>query len=299
MASLTVAIMSPGDMGQAVGALLAGRGLRVVTCLEGRSARTRALAAEAGIEAVADEAALVQDADILLSILVPAEAEALAARIATALRGSGSALLYVECNAIAPETAQRIATVIEEAGGRFVDAGIIGPPPRGRPSPRFYASGSHVEDFARLRDHGLDVRPVGAQPGQASAVKMCYAALTKGTCALMTELSIAAERLGVQDALQDELAFSQPHHLEWMRRWVPDMVPKAHRWVGEMEEIAKTFEATGQTPLTFAGVAEIYRSVAATPLARTSPEDWASIRRGYEEVVRDLAVQDSDGGNDE
>jgi 3-hydroxyisobutyrate dehydrogenase-like beta-hydroxyacid dehydrogenase len=299
MASLTVAIMSPGDMGQAVGALLAGRGLRVVTCLEGRSARTRALAAEAGIEAVADEAALVQDADILLSILVPAEAVALASRIARALRGSGTDLLYVECNAIAPQTAQRIARLIEDAGGRFVDAGIIGPPPRGRPSPRFYASGAHVAEFARLGDHGLDVRPVGAQPGQASAVKMCYAALTKGTCALMTELSIAAERLGVQDALQDELAFSQPHHLEWMRRWVPDMVPKAHRWVGEMEEIAKTFEATGQTPLTFAGVAEIYRSVAATPLARTSPEDWASIRRGYEEVVRDLAVQDSDGGNDE
>jgi 3-hydroxyisobutyrate dehydrogenase-like beta-hydroxyacid dehydrogenase len=294
MARPTVAIMSPGDMGQAVGALLAGQGLRVVTCLDGRSERTRTLAAEAGIEALADEAALVQEADILLSILVPAEAVTLASRIARALRGSGTDLLYVECNAIAPQTAQRIGRLIEDAGGRFVDAGIIGPPPRGRPSPRFYASGTHVGAFARLRDHGLDVRPVGGEPGQASAVKMCYAALTKGSCALMTELSIAAERLGVQDALQSELAFSQPHHLEWMKRWVPDMVPKAHRWVGEMEEIAETFAATGQTPLTFAGVAEIYRFVATTAIGRRSPEDWAGGERRYEEVVRELARQDAE-----
>jgi 3-hydroxyisobutyrate dehydrogenase-like beta-hydroxyacid dehydrogenase len=286
----TVAIMAPGDMGHGVGALLRHGGLRVITCLEGRSARTRALAEAAGIEAVPDDARLVREADALLSILVPSRAVELAERMAGALQETGSDLLYVDCNAVAPQTARQIAEVVEAAGARFVDAGIIGPPPTpGASGTRFYASGADVGTFVQLRDYGLNVRPVGDEPGQASAVKMCYAALTKGTCALMAELSVAAERLGASAALREEFAFSQPHHLEWMRQWVVNMVPKAHRWVGEMEEIAKTFDAQGLTPRTFEGVAEMYRYVAATPLARTSPEDWSRSDRSYEDIVAALA----------
>lgn len=288
----TVAIMTPGDMGHAVGALLRRNDLRVITCLEGRSARTRALAEQAGIEEVADDATLVREADALLSILVPAEALGLAGRMAAAVRATGADLLYVDCNAVAPQTARAIAETVEGAGARFADAGIIGPPPTGDASPRFYASGAGAEAFARLRERALDVRPVGDQAGQASAVKMCYAALTKGTCSLMTQLSIAAERLGASEALRDEFAFSQPHHLEWMRRWVPGMVPKAHRWVGEMEEIASTFAAVGLTPKSFEGAANTYRMVAGTPAGRTSPEDWAEAGRSFEEVVEDLAATD-------
>jgi 3-hydroxyisobutyrate dehydrogenase-like beta-hydroxyacid dehydrogenase len=286
----TVAIMTPGDMGQGVGALLRHGGLRVITCLEGRSARTRALAKAAGIEAVPDDATLVREADALLSILVPSKAVELAERMGGALRERGGDLLYVDCNAVAPQTARQIAEVVEAAGARFVDAGIIGPPPRpGASGTRFYASGADVGIFAQLRDHGLNVRPVGDEPGQASAVKMCYAALTKGTCALMTELSVAAERLGASKALREEFAFSQPHHLEWMRQWVVNMVPKAHRWVGEMEEIARTFDAQGLTPRTFEGVADLYRYVADTPLAQTSPEAWSRTDRSYEDIVAALA----------
>jgi 3-hydroxyisobutyrate dehydrogenase-like beta-hydroxyacid dehydrogenase len=286
----TVAIMTPGDMGHGVGAVLRHGGLRVITCLEGRSARTRTLADTAGIEVVPDDATLVREAEMLLSILVPAKAVELAERIGRAVRETGADLLYVDCNAVAPQTARQIAGIVEAAGARFVDAGIIGPPPRpGASGSRFYASGADVETFARLRQFGLNVRPVGDQPGQASAVKMCYAALTKGTCALMTELSVAAERLGASAALREEFAFSQPHHLEWMQQWVVNMVPKAHRWVGEMEEIAKTFDAQGLTPKTFEGVADLYRYVAETPLAMTSPEDWARAGRSYEEIVAALA----------
>ena len=238
----TVAIMSPGDMGHAAAAMLRGHGLRVITCLEGRSARTRALAGHAGIEAVPDDDALVREADLLLSILVPAEAERLARRIAAALERTAAALLYVDCNAIAPQTARRIGALVEAAGARFVDAGIIGPPPKAGTRTRFYASGEHAKDVAALRDFGLDVRPISAQPGDASAVKMCYAALTKGTTALMTELSVAAERLGVTAVLRQEFAESQQAALDRMGKSIPAMIPKAHRWVGEMEEIARTFE---------------------------------------------------------
>ena len=286
----TIAIMSPGDMGHAVGAVLREGGLRVISELSGRSERTRALATRAGIAAVADDAALVQKADMLLSILAPAEALMLAERIAHAVRGTGATLLYVDCNAIAPQTARQIAEIVEGAGARFVDAGIIGPPPKpGATSTRFYASGRDTAPFARLRDFGLDVRLVGEEPGQASAIKMCYAALTKGTTALMTELSIAAARLGVSDALRAEFEQSQPALCERMQRAVPEMVPKAHRWVGEMEEIAKTFEACGLTPRTFEGAAELYALVAATSLGRTSPEDWRRRDRPFDEVIVALA----------
>ncbi len=289
----TVAIMTPGDMGHRVGAVLKAGGLRVVTCLEGRSERTRTLAAQAAIEDFDDDTALVRAADVMLSILVPAQAEALARRVAGALRGAGGDLLYVDCNAIAPETARRVGMIVEAAGARFVDAGIIGPPPRpGAGATRFYASGAEAGAFAQLRDYGLDVRIVSDRAGDASAVKICYAALTKGTTAIMTELKIAASRLGVSEALDAELALSQAAMLERMQRSVPAMVPKAHRWIGEMEEIAKTFADAGLTPLTFDGAAALYALVAASPLGKTSPEQPASARPSLEQVITALASAD-------
>ena len=286
----TIAIMFPGDMGHAVGSVLRRGGLRVITRIDGRSERTRALAARAGIEGVADDAALLRQADVVLSILVPAAAPTLAERIARAVRASGATPLYVDCNAIAPQTTRRIAEIIEGAGARFVDAGIIGPPPKpGAASTRFYASGREAAAFARLGEFGLDVRVVGDEPGQASAVKMCYAALTKGTTALMAQLSIAAARLGVSDALRAEFAQSQPAMLERMQHAVPEMVPKAHRWAGEMAEIARTFGACGLTPQTFRGAAELYALVAASDLGRISPEEWRRQVRSLEVVVEELA----------
>jgi 3-hydroxyisobutyrate dehydrogenase-like beta-hydroxyacid dehydrogenase len=288
----TIAIMSPGEMGHAVAAVLRQAGLRVITQLDGRSERTRALAARAGIEEVGDDAALVRTADILLSILVPSEAVALAERIAGAVRGTGATPLYADCNAIAPQTTRQVAEIVEAGGARFVDAGIIGPPPQpGASSTRFYASGRDAAAFARLKDFGLDVRVVGDWPGQASALKMCYAALTKGTTALMIELSIAAERLGVSDPLRAEFAESQPAMLERMQRAVPAMVPKAHRWVGEMVEIGRTFEACGLTPRMLEGAAELYALVAGTDLGRTSPEGWRRQQASFDEVVSKLAQE--------
>ena len=288
----TVAIMAPGDMGHAVARVLAAGGLRVITCLAGRSARTRALAASAGVEDVDDDRTLVGEADMLLSILVPACAQDLALRLAPALQAAAKDLLYVDCNAIAPQTARRIGALVEAAGGRFVDAGIIGPPPSpGAAGTRFYASGAAARDFAALGASGLDVRIVGDRPGDASAVKMCYAALTKGTTAIMAELLVAAERLGVGAALRAEFEHSQGAMVLRMGKNVPAMVPKAHRWIGEMEEIARTFAGVGLTPLTFEGAAALYAFVAGTAPGRTSPEDWRATERSLEQVIAALAAE--------
>ena len=197
----TVALLSPGSMGAVVGGVLGRHGAEVITCLEGRSAATAARAREAGIEAVADDAALVERADLLLSILVPSEAVSTARRVAAALEATGADLVYVDCNAVAPATGREVAEVIAAAGGLAVDAGIIGGPPKRPGITRFYASGEHAGRFAVLGDHGLDVRVLGPGIGQASAFKMCYAAQTKGRYAIYLESLVTAAKLGLYDAL--------------------------------------------------------------------------------------------------
>jgi 3-hydroxyisobutyrate dehydrogenase-like beta-hydroxyacid dehydrogenase len=269
----TVGILSPGDMGHSVGQVLGAHGLRVITCLQGRSERTRALAKRARIADVPTYQALVREADIILSILVPAQAKQAARAISRAISETDAKITYVDCNAIAPQTTREIGNMITEAGGRFVDGSIIGGPPRGKKSTRFYASGVHASDFEALAEFGLDVSVLGEQIGQASAIKMCYAALTKGLTALCTELLTAAEALGVSQSLKHQFQLSQPALYEHMERGLPSMPMKSRRWVGEMEEIAQTFEQVGLTPRMFTGAADVYRFVGTSDLAERTPED--------------------------
>jgi 3-hydroxyisobutyrate dehydrogenase-like beta-hydroxyacid dehydrogenase len=283
----TIGILSPGDMGHAVGGRLVENGLRVVAALGDRSQRTRRLAAQAGIEDVGDYAGLVTAADAILCILVPAQAEATAQRVANALTTTGASLLYADCNAIAPQTVQRISAVITGAGSRFADASIIGGPPRPGYTPRIYASGPGAAEFAALNDFGLEVVGMGERVGDASAIKMCYGALTKGQSALYTELLIAAEALGVSEALAAEFRHSQADALKRMEG-LPGMPPKSRRWVGEMEEIAATFGAVGLTPKIFEGAADIYRFVGSTALADRNPEDPG--KPSLAEMVEQLAA---------
>jgi 3-hydroxyisobutyrate dehydrogenase-like beta-hydroxyacid dehydrogenase len=288
VAPRSVGILSPGDMGHTVGAVLRAHGLRVLTCLEGRSERTRALAAEAGIEDVPTLDELVVAADIVLCILVPAEATGVAERVAAAIRATGADVLYADCNAIAPQTVRVIGETIMAAGGQFADVGIIGGPPK-QPGTRFYTSGPGAEGFAALGDFGLDVRVLDGGVGQASGLKMCYGALTKGLQALGTELLVAARLMGLEETLRAEQAESAPDVLAWLQRAVPTMPPKAYRWVGEMEEIAATFASLGMTPAIFQGAADLYRFIAETPIGKESPET-RDRSRGLDGVVDALAA---------
>ena len=206
----TVAVLSPGDMGSGVGAALHANGLEVITSLESRSERTKSLAAQAGLVDVGSLANLMERADLVLSILVPSEAESLAVCAAEAIRIAGKPVAFADCNAVSPETAKRMAKVIDEAGGRFIDAGIIGSPPRGGKPPRFYASGPHEAVLAELDGRGIAVPMMGGEVGRASAMKMCYASVTKGTQALYAAALVAAESLGTYEELMAEIGSSQP-----------------------------------------------------------------------------------------
>lgn len=268
----TVGILSPGDMGHTVGNVLRQNGLRVITCLEGRSQRTRQLAEKAGIVDVPTYPQFVTEADLILSIMVPAQAMSAASMVAEALQKVDTTLTYTDCNAIAPQTVRKLGEIITAAGGTFVDASIIGPPPRTPGATRFYASGPNLDIFSELNNYGLDVRALGEEIGLASAIKMCYASLTKGLTALCTELLTAASVLGVSEALTAEFQLSQSALFERMEKGLPGMPPKARRWIGEMEEISATFAHVGLTPNILTGAADMYRFVGDTHLADLPPE---------------------------
>jgi 3-hydroxyisobutyrate dehydrogenase-like beta-hydroxyacid dehydrogenase len=257
-----IGILSPGEMGSGVGTVLHQHGVRVLTCLVGRGAGSRERAVRAGFEDVADLEALVKQSDVLLSIVPPSVAGAVEDQVAVAVRATGAQLLYADCNAVAPSTAQGIATTLLSAGARFADAGIIGPPPT-RPGNRIFASGAGARDLQALGAFGLDVRVLSGDVGQASGLKMCYAAMTKGLQALGAELLVAARLLGVEIPLRDEQ--NEGANLAAVRQFVeralPTMPPKAYRWIGEMEEIARCFEDLGLPGRMLLGAADVYTNV--------------------------------------
>lgn len=288
MAVSTVAILSPGDMGHAVGRALGEHGLDVITCLKGRSERTRRLAKQGNIRVVPTLEEMVSQADLVLSILVPAEAIKTADLVADALKAVGSNTYFADCNAVSPQTTETINEIIIAAGGRFVDGSIIGGPPgRGAP-PRFYVSGPDADVMIQLDGMGIVVLPIGDVIGRASGIKMCYAALTKGTATLQVALLAAAEALGLSQELHDELASSQPDALASMEGWIPHLPANAHRWIGEMEEIASTFAHVGVTPDFHRGAAEMYRLLASTRFAQETPETIDSSRT-LQQIIGEVA----------
>jgi 3-hydroxyisobutyrate dehydrogenase-like beta-hydroxyacid dehydrogenase len=289
MTAKKIAILSPGDMGHAVGRALSEHGFEILTHLEGRSQRTCALARDAGFRISATLNELIHEADLLLSILVPASAEAVAREIAQSLKETGETTLIADCNAISPMRSEYIGRIIESAGGRYIDASIIGHPPGRDVPPRFYVSGQYADAMLELDDKGIVVKTLGGEVGRASGIKMCYAALTKGTSTLQVALLTAAESLGLSSELHEELAYSQKAALHSMESGIPRLPPNAHRWIGEMEEIATTFAAEGVTPHFHLGAAAIYRLLEQTPYAVENPEAIDSNRTLTQTIAATVA----------
>ena len=284
-----IAILSPGEMGHSVGRCLLDGGFDVATCLTGRSERSRTLTEAAGIRDVPDLDALVRETDLILAILVPDQALALADQVAEVMKRTGSSPAYADCNAISPDSAREIDRIVTAAGGRFIDAGIIGGPPGAGEKTRFYASGPHEAILTQLDGHGILVRPLGGEVGRASGIKMCYASVTKGTSALHAAALIAAETMGLSEDLLAEFAESQAQRLKAMGG-VNSLSAKAFRWIGEMHEIAATYDQAGVTPHFHEGAAEIFRLMAESPIGHERPET-VDRNRTLEETVAIFAEE--------
>jgi 3-hydroxyisobutyrate dehydrogenase-like beta-hydroxyacid dehydrogenase len=285
-----VGVVSPGDMGQAIAGRLKEAGFHVHTALDGRSSRTRELARAAGLTDCGSIEKLVSTCELVISVINPGEAPAVARQVAAAMKKTGRNIAFADLNAVSPQTARDGDRAIRDAGGIYIDGGIIGPPPRGeKDKPRIYVSGPDAYLMEAIVHPNLLIRVMSERIGDASGVKMCYAAMTKGTTALATELLVAARRLGVEQALEKELRESRSDVFDWQVRNIASMPPKAYRWVPEMQEIAKTFGELGMTRRIFEGATDIYAMVAATPLGKESPEQARQKARTGLDVTREIA----------
>ena len=265
-----IAVIAAGDMGSGVGARLAERGCKVLTSLEGRSAASRARAEAAGMIDASD-AELMAAADMILSIVPPGDALDLAERLGPAMTAASHKPLYVDCNAVSPDTVRRIAAVVTAAGAPFVDAGIVGGPPKAGYTPAIYASGPDAARFTALTAHGLDIRLMDGPVGQASALKMCYAGLTKGLHAVGVAVIRGAIEAGIEAPFFAELAASQPMLLDYFVRRTPGVFAKTYRWVAVMQEIGDFLGGPGEA--IYDGAAALFDGMARDHAGSRTEED--------------------------
>jgi putative dehydrogenase len=257
-----VAIVAAGNMGAGIARRLVENGVTVLTLLNGRSDASKARATAAGMQPASLDA--VMEADLLLSIVPPANALSFAEQTAFALKSARRKPVFADCNAVSPATVRHIHAVVSATGAEFVDAGIIGlsPEPGGK-SPHIYASGESAPKLAALSDYGLDMRVLNGPVGAASALKMAYAGISKGQIAIMAAMILAAERSGTAEALRQELSESEQSMLKVMSTRIPNsMFPKAWRWVAEMQEIAEFAKEDAAAYEIWMGISKLYERIA-------------------------------------
>ena len=260
---MRLGLIHPGNMGAAIGSALVHQGHTVRWASSGRGPETARRAADSGL---IDSHTLdnLSQSELILSVCPPE----FALDVARTMAASGFRGLYVDANAVAPATSREIGAIVEAAGATFVDGGIIGPPPSSAGSTRLYLSGAEARAVADLfANTPLDARVVSDQAGVASALKMAYAAWTKGSAALLLTAAAAARMYGVQDYLESEWALSKPGLLDQAKIAAASAATKGWRWVAEMEEVGTTLAAAGLPRGFHIAAAEVFQRAAHDPAA--------------------------------
>jgi 3-hydroxyisobutyrate dehydrogenase-like beta-hydroxyacid dehydrogenase len=257
---MEIGILHPGEMGAAIAATLVSKGHHALWLSEGRSADTTTRAADAGMEAVASVDEFVGRCDIIVSVCPPHAALDVARQVAGAATRFGG--IYLDANAISPATAELVSSLITGVGARYVDGGVIGAPPRQGHATRLYLSGPDASAVAeQLSTPALEVVALKGSPISASALKMAYAAWTKGTAALILAIRASAAHYGVDEPLLGEWAHSIPSLIGQSDRAAVSAMTKGWRWIGEMEEIAATFRGAGLPDGFGLAAADVFRRV--------------------------------------
>ncbi|MFC1573100.1 DUF1932 domain-containing protein [Candidatus Eisenbacteria bacterium] len=286
MAKQQIGILFPGQMGISVAASAQNSGHAVHWTSEGRSSKTKDRASEHNLSDTGTLQALCEASEILVCVCPPHAAEEVAARVrAHAFRGK-----YLDANAIAPQRSIRIGQAMEAAGISFIDGGIVGGPAWEPGQTWLYLSGECAGEVAGCFSAGpLETTVVGSEIGKASAIKMCYAAYTKGTTALLSAILATAEQLGVRQELETQWSRDWPELPEQARRRARRVTAKAWRFAGEMGEISATFQQAGVPGGFHAAAKEIYSRIAHFKGAPTEP--------ALEDVLRALS-RTSDSNSD-
>ncbi|KAK4226115.1 6-phosphogluconate dehydrogenase [Podospora fimiseda] len=292
-----ISIISMGDMGAGIARLLTAHNYAVLTNVSDRSEDTKSRAVSAGALLVSDDSLLLE-ADLILSIVPPAEALGTAKRIISAsssLQQEKTLPVYVDLNAVSPKTSKLIAEMFAGSGIEYLDGAILGHPPSfsidndSWTVPLLPISGlveSFLLEFKEVFAL-LNTKYLGEEVGKASSLKMVFATLSKGYAAIALQSVVTASRLGVLEELKSSVKEVQGEgEVRRLERIVTCLPPKAGRWVREMEEIGDTHEIEGgwlKDAGIFRGAAEVFRIVA---------EDTELGREKVDKRKRGLTVED-------
>jgi len=251
-----IGVLHPGEMGVSIAASALNHGHQVYWMSGGRSDETRVRAEKHGLIEVDALFKFCQTCKIILSVCPPSAAE----EVAKSVVDEGFKGLYLDANAISPQRAIKIGQMMKANNIQFVDGGIIGGPAWTPQETWLYLSGQHAHEIASCFSKGpLETKIIGDEIGKASALKMCYAAYSKGTTALLAAMLATAESLGVREELYQQWDMNDKGFSEQVNRRVARVTAKAWRFEGEMKEIAETFQAAGLPDEFHRAATEIYR----------------------------------------
>lgn len=270
----TIGILYPGELGAALGRLLIGNGLRVVTTLDGRSPRTSRLCRAAELTVLDSLKDVVRQANVLISVVLPDIAETVAKQISDLPHLSPPDAIYVDVNSIGPELAVWLDAKIAASGRAFVDASLRGPAGNLASGATLYLSGQRAGDVAELFAGTMRVRVLGPEPGRASAMKMILTGLPKGIAALFVEVAALAQRQGMLKEMYEEVARFNPDVLAAAERMLPTYPQHAARRAIEIRELEETCHAVGQEPCMFAAIRRLFEAFAAVPFDTETNNQW-------------------------
>lgn len=275
-----VGFLHPGQMGISLAATARNSGYKAFWASEGRSGETRERASKYGLTDANNIKGLCQECSIIVSICPPHAAEEVAKKV----RDCGFRGMYLDANAISPQRSVKIGELMEKANIDFIDGGIIGMPAWKPGTTWLYLSGTAAQNVAKYFSAGpMEIEVIGTNPGKASALKMCFAANTKGTTALLCGILGLSEKLGVRAELEKQWSRNGSEFADQTKNRVRHVTDRAWRFIGEMEEIASTFEGAGFPGGFHKAASKIYQRIAHFKGAKEVPS--------LEEVIEALLKQ--------
>jgi len=286
----TVGILYPGDMGATMGTLLRAHGTDVVTTLAGRSPRTRTLCDAAGLTVLDSVADVARAADVVVSLVPPSAALAVAQDFVEQRPAGARARLYVDANSISPRTAAAIAELVEERGVSFVDASIRGLAARVANHGILYLSGARAPEVAVLFDPCLRVQYVGDEPGRASMLKMLMGGMSKGLAALFLQISLAAREADLVDEFLAGCRLYYPDVVAAMEQVLPTYPQHAGRRAEEMQEVEQAMSDLGLHAGVVGEAKRLFAALADSTLAERYARRCAPAR-DVSEMIEVIALE--------
>jgi 3-hydroxyisobutyrate dehydrogenase-like beta-hydroxyacid dehydrogenase len=295
----TIGILYPGEMGSSFGKLLCEAGFRVITTIEGRSARTHRLCHESGLSVVDSLGEVLELSDVVISLVSPGAALSVAREVAANLDGSSRSLLYIDANSISPMSVARISEVLCHVTIDLLDASIFGLASQLRQRGTLYLSGSRAKELSGQFEPIMRVKVVGDMPGQASALKMIVSGIPKGLSGLFIETMLFAQNMHLLSEVIEACDEIYPSIMEVVRRMLPTYPQHAGRRCEELREVEETMLMNGLTPRILRAVREVTSALANADWPdKRDTQQW-TIAEIIRQIQRQGTLQASESHSDQ